>query len=186
MNYLRAVGILIFPVFCLLATLFALIADPYFTYAILDSIGKNESIQPTKQLFSAAAGFSKIPQQFIGNELSHLEDVIFLIRLGFLIFIFTFFIFAYLIKKNNFIKKGFYFYLILLIIMIIMPFQKIFTLFHLVLFPQGNWTFPAESIIIQTYPFEFFYYYAIFLAIYSIFLAIMLYCSNYIFNHAKA
>lgn len=37
----------------------------------------------------------------------------------------------------------------------------LFEVFHLVLFPQGNWRFPADSLIIQTYPQEFFVSFAI-------------------------
>lgn len=37
----------------------------------------------------------------------------------------------------------------------------LFAVFHLVLFPQGNWRFPADSMIIQTYPQEFFVSFAL-------------------------
>lgn len=189
MNYLKITGIIFFPIFCFIVTLFALIVDPHFTYSLLDSVGKSESIAPTKQLFKAAVGVGSVPSQFNEKEQGHLMDVVFLMRLGFLLFILSMLFFAYLIKRTNFIKKGFYFSIILLLILIIMPFKIIFTIFHLILFPQGNWTFPADSIIIQTFPFEFFYFYAISLLLYSIFFAFMLYYSNkslnYIFNHAK-
>lgn len=35
-------------------------------------------------------------------------------------------------------------------------FEKTFVAFHLIFFPQGNWMFPAESKLIQTFPLEFF------------------------------
>ena len=37
----------------------------------------------------------------------------------------------------------------------------LFEVFHLVLFPQGNWRFPADSLLIQTYPQEFFVSFAV-------------------------
>ena len=37
----------------------------------------------------------------------------------------------------------------------------LFEVFHLVLFPQGNWRFPADSLLIQTYPQEFFVSFAL-------------------------
>lgn len=38
----------------------------------------------------------------------------------------------------------------------IFAFNVSFTVFHLLLFPQGNWTFPADSMLISTFPAEFF------------------------------
>ena len=35
-------------------------------------------------------------------------------------------------------------------------FNTIFTLFHLLFFPQGNWVFSADSLLIQTFPEAFF------------------------------
>lgn len=35
-------------------------------------------------------------------------------------------------------------------------FSDLFTTFHLILFPQGNWTFPADSYLITLYPEVFF------------------------------
>jgi len=35
-------------------------------------------------------------------------------------------------------------------------FDQAFILFHLLLFPQGNWTFAADSLLIETFPLEFF------------------------------
>lgn len=38
--------------------------------------------------------------------------------------------------------------------------NTLFTAFHQVFFPQGNWMFPANSLLIQTYPIESFVQYA--------------------------
>ena len=35
-------------------------------------------------------------------------------------------------------------------------FDQTFTVFHQIFFPQGNWTFPLDSSLIQTFPLEFF------------------------------
>ncbi|MBI2666534.1 DUF1461 domain-containing protein [Candidatus Woesearchaeota archaeon] len=35
-------------------------------------------------------------------------------------------------------------------------FEQTFIIFHLIFFPQGNWMFPANSQLIQTFPLEFF------------------------------
>ncbi len=44
----------------------------------------------------------------------------------------------------------------LILIIIVFSFESSFTLFHTIFFPQGNWTFPIESLLIQTFPLEFF------------------------------
>ncbi len=47
--------------------------------------------------------------------------------------------------------------IILLIgILSLLSFNGLFTLFHQLFFPQGNWQFPAESLLIQTFPLDFF------------------------------
>lgn len=38
----------------------------------------------------------------------------------------------------------------------IISFKSSFTVFHQIFFPQGNWQFPAGSLLIQTFPLEFF------------------------------
>ncbi len=44
----------------------------------------------------------------------------------------------------------------LIILTLLLSFNTVFTLFHLLFFPQGNWIFPADSLLIQTFPLEFF------------------------------
>lgn len=39
---------------------------------------------------------------------------------------------------------------------ILLAFNSSFTLFHQLFFPQGNWQFAADSLLIQTFPMEFF------------------------------
>ncbi|HLD73072.1 MAG TPA: DUF1461 domain-containing protein [Candidatus Nanoarchaeia archaeon] len=38
----------------------------------------------------------------------------------------------------------------------IISFNSSFTIFHQIFFPQGNWQFPTDSLLIQTFPLEFF------------------------------
>ncbi len=44
----------------------------------------------------------------------------------------------------------------LIILSLLLSFNTVFTLFHLLFFPQGNWIFPADSLLIQTFPLAFF------------------------------
>ncbi|MDQ3098397.1 MAG: DUF1461 domain-containing protein [bacterium] len=43
-------------------------------------------------------------------------------------------------------------------------FMPLFTLFHQTLFPQGNWAFPSDSILIQLYPEQFWRFSALLIA----------------------
>jgi integral membrane protein (TIGR01906 family) len=43
------------------------------------------------------------------------------------------------------------------LLLAIVPFDSIFTLFHQLFFPQGNWMFSPDSLLIQIYPIQFFH-----------------------------
>jgi len=43
-----------------------------------------------------------------------------------------------------------------ILLSLIFAFNSVFTLFHLLFFPQGNWQFAADSLLIRTFPVEFF------------------------------
>jgi|SRR3989338_7519161 len=179
MNFPRIIGVLVFPLFCILASLFGLLADPYFTSALLHSVGKETSVQPTNQLFLSFAGLSEIPGLFNVQEKSHMDDVTQLIRAGFLIFLGIAALFFFCVRKSpEFINCGFYLLCILFVIIAIIPFENLFTAFHLLFFPQGNWMFDANSVIIQTYPFNFFLNYAFSIAAYALFLGVILFIQS--------
>ena len=179
MNWARTTGIIIFPLFCLFASLFALLADPNFTPGLLHSIGKEQSVEPTKELFSAFIGLGEIPSLFNAQEASHMEDVAQLFRAGFVLFVVITLIFLYCARKNpGIVRNGFIILAIMLILLAIIPFQTVFTLFHLIFFPQGNWTFDSGSYIIQSYPFIFFFWYALSITAYAFFLGLILFFEN--------
>ncbi len=46
--------------------------------------------------------------------------------------------------------------ILLILLTVILNFESIFTLFHTIFFPQGNWQFPQDSFLIQTFPLQFF------------------------------
>ena len=105
------------------------------------------------------------------NEISHLNDVnsvmksIFFTKKIFAFFWVVaggFFVFR---KKDEFLKFfGESFYLAGIILFLIVGvlfisslfFGAAFTFFHQIFFPQGNWAFPADSVLIRIYPRQFF------------------------------
>ncbi|MBI2662727.1 DUF1461 domain-containing protein [Candidatus Woesearchaeota archaeon] len=46
--------------------------------------------------------------------------------------------------------------IVLLLLIILVSFNFFFAVFHQIFFPQGNWQFPANSLLIQTFPLDFF------------------------------
>lgn len=120
-------------------------------------------------------------------EVSHMKDVKNLILYAMIILLFSliFLIFSYLILKRKNKLKLFYnslklssFYIIILIIFLLLTisnFDFVFIVFHEILFPQGNWLFPASSEMIQAFPESLFKKLFIYSLLMSSFLSTFLY-----------
>jgi integral membrane protein (TIGR01906 family) len=104
---------------------------------------------------------------YTSSELSHLKDVKKV--MGFIDYLFYFsllvctLVITYYRKSQQQLKKMFkYSGLTVLIIMgliliiSILSFNFMFTIFHQIFFPQGNWMFASNSLLIETFPIEFF------------------------------
>ena len=107
---------------------------------------------------------NNLPLSFNEKEKSHLEDVKKLIDngKGLLVFLSLLnIILISIILSNDNLKKilisSGVFAIILPIPFLLFSFSNIFTKFHLILFPQGNFQFPLDSLLIQLFPQEFFY-----------------------------
>jgi len=99
---------------------------------------------------------------FTPNEVAHLNDVSTLYKpiarvLNFLSACAWIVLLAFVLKKKSFVKSfqdsafvyaGF----VVLFFGFLLFFSIFFTQFHTILFPQGNWEFPADSLLIQTFP----------------------------------
>jgi len=162
------IGTIIFPLFCILLSFFILITDSHFTYSLLE---KNESIQPTKQLMQYLIWRGEMPEAFNTQEKSHLQDVKQLIKFSLIALLLTILILMYCGFNT---KIGTIILIALLATSSIIPFEKLFTNFHYIFFPQGNWAFPPESTLITFYPANFFATYALSIAIYAVFAALLI------------
>ena len=177
------IGILIFPLFCILVSFTALITDPGFTYLLLKDSPK-ESVPVTKELlayFIYDLPDDKLPAVFNEDEKSHLKDVKALIRFIFLLHFLS--VPALLAcsygeshsevfkRVKKIVKKGSLLLLMLIAILSLIPFQTLFTHFHYLFFPQGNWMFPADSTLITFYPKVFFLKYAVAIAVNAVAIA---------------
>lgn len=105
--------------------------------------------------------------QYTSEEYSHLLDVKKVMRSVDIIFYFSMLIFTSIItltRRNPTLQRKMFkiggitttSFLLLLVILSIFAFNGLFTLFHQMFFPQGNWIFANDSLLITTFPIEFF------------------------------
>ena len=104
---------------------------------------------------------------FEPNAIEHMKDVkkimffvdvLFYITLFFLTLIISFYKSEQITLSKLFKYAGWttVISLSVFILFSLISFNTLFTLFHNIFFPQGNWQFPADSLLIQTFPIDFF------------------------------
>lgn len=104
---------------------------------------------------------------YTSDEVSHLEDVREVMNYADYIFYFLLLVLTLMLtyykKDKKFVKELLKYggistlvSVFLLLLLVIFSFNYSFSVFHEIFFPQGNWTFPLESKLIQTFPLEFF------------------------------
>lgn len=127
--------------------------------------GKVENLQIQIEVEGTTINF------YTDNEISHMKDVYVLIHnikvagtifavLGLVSFIFFLFFSSYMSKsKLKAILKGYGLCLIFILTIVLVAcidFTAAFDVFHKIFFPQGNWMFPASSLMIQMLPADLF------------------------------
>jgi integral membrane protein (TIGR01906 family) len=138
---------------------------------------------------------------FTETEKSHMTDVKNLIRLMQFIYysaaVLSIILFFYCYKKFKddkymFIKilaKSLLYssivagaFLILMFLMSIFSFDFLFTTFHVIFFPQGNWMFDPSSLLITMFPQTFFFDISLRIFIYAMFQALIFFGIGYWMN----
>jgi len=126
---------------------------------------------------------SQLPAEMTEFEVSHMEDVknVFVVSMGvlfFSIFLITFLVFKI---KNKHVWQAFkkssilaILIIVLLLILSLFNFENLFIYFHEIFFPQGNWMFPFDSLMVQVFPEELFENLAISSLVISFILALSL------------
>ncbi|MEM2916519.1 MAG: DUF1461 domain-containing protein [Candidatus Woesearchaeota archaeon] len=175
----------IFPFLMLLLIGNALVFDT----AVYKSLLKPGAVEPTMQVLNYFQGKAEIPDIFDNNEKSHLADVKHVISLFRWISLALLVIFLALMMKADtaqVFRKGFFVLILFVLILAFIPFDAVFTIFHKIFFPRGNWMFPEGSMLILLYPAEFFRaFFAYVISIALVFSAIFA-LFGYIVNHQKA
>ena len=104
---------------------------------------------------------------YTSAELSHLNDVKKVMRMVNFFFYFSLIVIILMLtyyrkEKEELVKLLYYGGITTLValgsifILSLLFFNQAFTIFHLLFFPQGNWIFPIDSLLIQTFPLDFF------------------------------
>ncbi|PIN76196.1 hypothetical protein COV17_03120 [Candidatus Woesearchaeota archaeon CG10_big_fil_rev_8_21_14_0_10_36_11] len=110
---------------------------------------------------------TELTQEYTDNELIHLRDVQRVMNYSTIWVYFSVLILTGIItlyrKETKQIQKLLKYggittlaYIGTVSLVSILSFDTIFTLFHKIFFPQGNWQFPLDSILISTFPYNFF------------------------------
>lgn len=151
--------IVLFVLFCLSLSISVLVTDERFSAIQL----KDAAIGPTVQYLDFVFGQASLPEEFTGAEASHMRDVAWLLRFAaILAFIsgITLVKVAKIVEWRGISKNALIIFGVSAVLALIIPFDSVFRTFHVIFFPQGNWMFPADSVLITFYPQSFFAWYA--------------------------
>ena len=110
---------------------------------------------------------NQLDLRYTSDEYSHLIDVKKVMKLIDIVFYLSLLAFTSIItltRKNPLLQRKIFkiagttvvSILLLLVFLSIFAFNDLFTLFHQIFFPQGNWIFANDSLLITTFPIEFF------------------------------
>jgi integral membrane protein (TIGR01906 family) len=175
LGLLTALLVIILPLIIMLTNFKFVLFDIDYYYNQFKQNNVYERIDNANQILDNMLLFFKDKAElkfFEKNEKAHLKDVKALINTIYIFYyllLFTYIILIillYLYFKRNFIKhiiKIFlYGNLLMLLLGLILVFASsyftlMFDLFHHIFFPQGNYIFPANSLLINMFPEKFFY-----------------------------
>jgi integral membrane protein (TIGR01906 family) len=73
-------------------------------------------------------------------------------------------------------------FLIVIFLLCVFYFELVFTIFHMIFFPQGNWMFDSSSLLITMFPEQFFFDISLRIFIYAIFQALIFFGIGYWLN----
>ena len=147
-----------------------------------------------ENVFSFLEGKTGLSPAFTVGEASHLEDVKKVMKYAdyvfFILLLAATIIITYHRKNADFVVrllkyggKTTVMAMLFLGILSVFFFDPVFTLFHAIFFPQGNWTFAPDSAIIQTFPLDFFMIISRNIFLVTLFLGILFILSEYFYRY---
>lgn len=154
-----ALSILVIIILLLTNTLLVLFVFKYNpSFLIGNQKYQSEHQEIIKYIFSGNS--QKLSKVLPHAEFTHIQDVRNVIsKIPFTLF-FILTLAGYLVKKyqNISLNEVLKYSLIIIFVLFLAGatvFMPLFIFFHQVIFPQGNWAFPPDSILIQLYPDQF-------------------------------
>ena len=150
----------------------------------------NPYTQEQEQWLDYFAGGEKVAGDYTSLEFAHMDDVKRIMeRINYVVYICLIsvlgIIFYYRKDKKELSYLGYYGGIIsvlggvLLLLMMIFSFNLVFNVFHQIFFPQGNWQFPTEALLIQTFPLDFFISLSVKIFLLALFLGLMFWGTGY-------
>ncbi len=147
-----------------------------------------------KQVFSFLDGKGELATEFTELEISHLQDVkkvmkyadyLFYLMLSVVTAMITIYRKdkVFLLHLLNYGGKVTIAAVLLVGVSALLSFDQVFAAFHKIFFPQGNWTFAADSMLIQTFPLDFFVGISWNVFLLTFFLGILFIVSGYIYGY---
>ena len=149
---------IILTVVCVYLFSFGIVAYHYPTYEkfiLKHSLNTAIAQKQTKNVIAYFQGKEEL-NGFDVREEEHLYDVKWVIRM-LLVLMFVSFVTLLFLADRRVLLYGGIASLLFPLILSIVPFQILFDLFHRITFSSGTWLFDSNSLLIQMYPFEFFY-----------------------------
>ena len=178
-SHMRFIDYILLPLFSG-SLFFLLLLSPLLYYSFVHSfhseymlhqwvINSELSSKHVQNVYMFIQGEVSLYSDFSLAEKSHMEDVKKLFGLAYLIesitgvvFLSIFFVFIFQKKFRliaRWLFRGSLISLILLFLIVsvsFIHFEAIFNFFHIIFFPQGNWSFDASSMLISLFPVGFF------------------------------
>lgn len=148
-------------IFCLLLPLFLLLFSSKTTLFFIDLTA------PQKGTINFLNNDGELTLNYTSPELSHLNDVKKVMHgAGYffygILLVLTLILTYYRKNKEQTIKLLKYgglttiIFVLVVLLFVLINFNLMFNLFHQIFFPQGNWIFAGDSLLIQTFPLGFF------------------------------
>jgi len=164
-KYCKILLIILIPIIAYLMSFGVLIYDSDFyteltqEYSSLDASQMNKDMVEYFKIGETSSGFSG----FSESELTHLEDVrnVIHLLLGLLMVLVVLFVVLLRFAEN---KREIMYYggiLTLLVpLLFLFPFEFLFEKMHGLFFASGTWIFPADALLVNLYPVQFFFSFA--------------------------
>ena len=148
-------------IFCITLSIFLLL----FSYKIALNFSALENNQ--EKTIDFLYGSEDVGINYTSAEMSHLEDVKVVMKwIDYLFYsslLLSTLVLTYFQRRKDILRKMLKYGGITtislsgtILLFSLISFNFAFTMFHKIFFPQGNWTFPKESLLIQTFPLDFF------------------------------